>query len=51
MSGTAASDGSTTEDYSEVQCNLKTMSVQQRAVLVEERQTTLHGRVRAADDK
>ena len=32
-SGTSASDGSTTKDCSEVQCNLKTMSVLQRAVL------------------
>ena len=32
-SGTAASDGSTTKDCSEVQCNLKTMSVQHGTVL------------------
>ena len=32
-SGTSASDGSTTEDDSEVQCNLKTMTEQQRAML------------------
>ena len=33
MSGTSASDGSVTEDDSEVQCNLKTMDDQQRAML------------------
>ena len=32
-SGTSASDGSTTEDDSEVQCNLETMNGQQRKVL------------------
>ena len=32
-SGTAASDGSTTEDDSEVQCNVKMMNEQQRSVL------------------
>ena len=32
-SGTCASDGSTTEDDSEVQCNLKTMNERQRAML------------------
>ena len=32
-SGTPASDGSTTEDDSEVQCNLKTMNEQQRMML------------------
>ena len=32
-SGTAASDGSTAEDDSEVQCNLKMMNEQQRAIL------------------
>ena len=32
-SGTSASDGSTTEDDSEVQCNLKTMNEQQRTML------------------
>ena len=32
-SGTSARDGSTTEDDSEVQCNLKTMNEQQRTIL------------------
>ena len=32
-SGIAASDGATTEDDSEVQCNLKTLNEQQRAML------------------
>ena len=32
MSGTSASDGSTTEDDSEVQCKLKMMSEQQRTM-------------------
>ena len=32
-SGTSASDGSTTEDDGEVQCNLKTMTEQQRTML------------------
>ena len=32
-SGTSASDGSTTEDVSEVRCNMKTMNEQQRTML------------------